>query len=736
MNSSYVNRLKQPFPEQAQPPWRRDNTPHSSRLVQEQAGMHVSISSDLPEAAAHAVTVLGEKYEAWLERGRYAAWGQYKRDYFTIAVGGGNTLKAQYRAMVEQLAHQVDWVQRVRFFVLEESAGEDKRESPGASLIENFIQPLQHKLLSEGGRRKLLKGLGLGGGASENQILEAMKQRMINGLHMSAVRGAIAAGNRRNALQLARNEAARYQRDIQRKIGASMEFHYLISGIGKKGDLGAFSPYMPELAEREPGALVLRPAPGALRIALNRGVLVNAECLSLIVAGSLKLQALGRFEMEEVTDFEQTVMETPLRMLRESSEIAEKVYVFSDEQALHFDVTEFGYIEDGQQMSVKAETREGEERGAPHILLLHGFMGLFSFTNLLVRLPSAWTVSALHRGSHAKTLDNDSIFPHYAHGVREAILDLSRKGQKVPIAGHSIAGCIFDHLLLTLLDDYEAPIKPYAELASEDRELVDALRAGGMIHLATWAPADGPHAGRNIANLKANLKDNETLDYSGLDAFYVSDNGDLTTTEEATVTEKDGLQGLDRFLATPLAKPIINAVNVVLRSLLNLRSVQQGMLNTDSPYVMRLVGNRLLKTASFYGLCKEVNAAMHDPEQYQQRHLKALQIVAAYNIPHLSLLHEDDFLVSARRHEEEYRYLLKLKRKYARKTGEAPTTTRYVALTRDSEELPRDPLNPHLLIMSTSSEGNRLARQITGEITRFVEENMRDGRKQVKTKVA
>ena len=51
----------------------------------------------------------------------------------------------------------------------------------------------------------------------------------------------------------------------------------------------------------------------------------------------------------------------------------------------------------------KAETREGEEAKGPHILLLHGFMGLFSFTSFLVRLPSAWTVSALHRGSHAKT---------------------------------------------------------------------------------------------------------------------------------------------------------------------------------------------------------------------------------------------------------------------------------------------------------------------------------------------
>ena len=127
---------------------------------------------------------------------------------------------------------------------------------------------------------------------------------------------------------------------------------------------------------------------------------------------------------------------------------------------------------------------------------------------------------------------------------------------------------------------------------------------------------------------------------------------------------------------------------------------------------------------------------MHDPEEYQRRHLKALQIVAAYNIPHLSIMHEDDFLVSARRHEEEYRYLQRLKRKHARTSGERASTTRFIALSRESESLPRDPLNPHLLIMPTSNEGNRIARQITSEITRFVNDNVQAKGKQVKAKVA
>ena len=52
------------------------------------------------------------------------------------------------------------------------------------------------------------------------------------------------------------------------------------------------------------------------------------------------------------------------------------------------------------------------------------------------------------------------------------------------------------------------------------------------------------------------------------------------------------------------------------------------------------------------------------------------------------------------------------------------TTVRYVALERAEEALPIDPLNPHLLVMSTSNEGNSMARQITAAMTRFVNENV------------
>ena len=472
--------------------------------------------------------------------------------------------------------------------------------------------------------------------------------------------------------------------------------------------------------------MVLKCGPKALRIALNRGVLINGERISLIVSGNLKLRALGRFEMAESADFEQTVMETPLRMLRETYEIAQKVYIFADEKSLHFEETKFKYSEQGNILYNKAETREGEEQNGAHMLLLHGFMGLFSFTNFLVRLPSAWTVSALHRGSYAKTLENDDIFPHYARVLRQAMLDIWNRGRPVPIAGHSIAGVIIDHLLLSLMDNYDAPITPYEKLRGSNRKLVDALRASGIISLATWAPPDGLHTRENIKSVASYYRKKEALDYSGFSRVYHRQNEALIATKEATVSQKNNLSTLDRFLQTPIAEPLVGSLNRLIRSLLNNKKVQQKILNANSPYVLRLVGNRLLKTASFYGLCKEINAAMHAPVMYQERHLKALDIILAYDIPYLSIVHEDDFLVSAKRHQEEHNYLITHRRKKegADKAGAVGVTTRYIKLKRAKEEMPLDPLNPHLMIMGTSSEGNALARQVTAAMTRFVNENI------------
>ena len=698
----------------------------STALIEEDAGMHVGISADLREAARHAAVNFHSKYQEWREHGRHAAWGDYKRKHFAVAVGGGNTLKAQLKVMVEQWHSEIDWVQHVRFFFLEESSGEAGWESAEQSLITNFIEPVTRKLIKLRGRRALARDIKLKGDLDDKAIIDQVVARLVNPINMAEVKRDLNAGKRSRALQRARAEASRYQREIEHSLGSTMGFHYIMSGIGKNGTVGALAPYTPELGIKEPGILVLKQGKKALRIAMNRGVLVNSDCISLIVSGNLKLRALGRFEMEESTDFEQTVMETPLRMLRETREIARKVYIFADEQSLHFEETSFKYTEQGQVMYNKAETREGEEAKGPHVLLLHGFMGLFSFTSFLVRLPSAWKVSALHRGSHAKTLAKEEIFPHYANVLRQVILQQWRKGRPTPIAGHSIAGVISDHLLLSILNDYEAPIVPYEKLKGNDKNLVDALRASGIVHLATWAPSDGLHAGENIKSAVSHYRSNTELDYAGFDRVYRRIEGQLQTTESASVAPENSLAGLDRFLNFRLAEPLINSLNFIIRTMLNNKTVQQGMLNTNSPYVLRLVGNRLLKTASFYGLCKEINAAMHDPVEYQRRHLKALDVIAEYDIPFLCIVHEDDFLVSARRHREEHNYLLARRKQKEAVSGEAQlkVPVRYLELKRAATELPVDPLNPHLMIIATSQEANQLARQITAAITRFVNENL------------
>jgi 6-phosphogluconolactonase/glucosamine-6-phosphate isomerase/deaminase len=704
---------------------RKQATPE---LITEEAGIHIGISADLRTAARHSSMMMQSQYSAWLERDRHAAWGQYKRRHFTVAVGGGNTVKAKFRAWLRYHHSDIDWIAHVRFFPLEESSGESGRVSAETSLVMNFIVPLARKLIRQRGRLALARSLDLDRRADAEDIIDRMIAVMINPINLGKVRQALDDDKAGTAMRLARLEGARYQRDIQARLGDSMTFHLVVSGIGRDGTLGAFSPYTPELADKTPGVAVFRRDDGALRVALNRGVMINAERVSLIVSGSLKLKALGRFEMEESADFEQTVMETPLRMLRETPEIADKVYIFADEKALHFEETVFEYREKGTRIRNKAETREGEEPDGIHALLMHGFMGLFSFTNLLIRLPSAWTVSALHRGSQAKELGNDEIFPHYARALRKAVLKNWRRGRPTPVAAHSIGGVISDHLLLSLLDDPSGPIPPYEDLRPENRQLVDALRAGGMIYLATWTPADGLHAGENMKGLMAHRRRGTPLDFSTFERVYEGGpHGPLRLQEAIDLEEAArSMSGLDRFLSGRIARPLIGGINQLIRRLLGKRKVQQRMLNTEAPYFIRLVNGRLLRIASFYGLVKEINASMHNPVAYQAGHLRTLEILLEYDIPSMTLIHEDDFLVSAVRHRQEHQYLLRhrMTKEQVRREADLDVPARFVLLRRAGEEPAPDPLNPHLLIMATSSEGNTMAREVTAAMTDFVYETV------------
>ncbi len=706
---------------------RMNKRPGSSVLIREEVGFRMGIAATLADTACQAAQLVSKSYTRWLKHGLDEESGHYRQNHFTIAVGGGNTVKAEYRALLEHHHSTIDWIKHVRFFFLEESSGEKNWESSREALIEEFLSPLANKLLKLNRPRTLAKQLGMTATASRDDITTRLIATMVNTINLVEVKKALRGKNKTLAKKLAQRESGRYQRDIKKKLGSAMAFHMIISGIGKDGCIGALSPYTPELKSKRPGTVVLQQENGSLRVALNRGVFIGADCVSLIISGNHKLKALGRFEMEEAADFEQTVLETPLRMLRETKEIAQKVYIFADEQALHVDETTFKYTDDGNTIEIKAESRQGEEESGIHILLMHGFMGLFSYTSLLLRLPSAWTVSALHRGSHAKSLEDDEIFRHYALSLRKAILKNWRCGRPVPIVGHSIAGVIIDHLLLSIIGDYDGPIPPYSKLKSEDRQLVDALRTGGIINLATWAPVDVVNTEKNVKSLVSHLRHKTPLNYSGLDPVYKEDfEGQLQPHDLAAPLDDDALDGLGKFLAIPGARHFVHGLNAVARTVLRSKKVQQKMLNRNNPYILRIVGSRLLKKISFYGMLKEVNAALHDPREYQTRHIKTLDIILNYDIPLLSIIHKDDFLVSANRHREEQQYLLarRLTKEGVTREEDLRIPARYLLLEREQGELPVDVLNPHLLIMSTSNEGNKIVRQITSAITVFVNENV------------
>jgi hypothetical protein len=189
-------------------------------LVQEEAGIHVGISADLPEAARHAAEIFHQKYQYWLSKGRFSAWGRYKRQHFTVAVGGGNTLKAQYQALVQEHHADIEWFKHVRIFLLEESSGEKSWESAENSLVINLIMPLAEKLLGTRGIRRIADDLGLQAPVDMDDIIDHMISAMVNPINLAESKKALDNNNRALATRLARREAERYQRDIQNRLTA------------------------------------------------------------------------------------------------------------------------------------------------------------------------------------------------------------------------------------------------------------------------------------------------------------------------------------------------------------------------------------------------------------------------------------------------------------------------------------------------------------------------------------
>jgi hypothetical protein len=216
-----------------------------------------------------------------------------------------------------------------------------------------------------------------------------------------------------------------------------------------------------------------------------------------------------------------------------------------------------------------------------------------------------------------------------------------------------------------------------------------------MINLATWAPSDGLNTGENVRAVISHYRHNTPLDFSGFPRVYQKETDNTLRVVDDIDLEHGArsMTGLDRFLTRWFARPLIGGLNQWIRRLLNNRKVQQRMLNSDNPYILRLVNGRLLRVASFYGLVKEINASMHDPVEYQRRHLKSLDVLLAYDIPSMTLIHEDDFLVSATRHRQEHNYLLRtrLAKENVPREQDLEVPARFVLLKRQREELAMDP---------------------------------------------
>lgn len=709
----------------------------TSVLIQENAGFHLGISRDIEQTGRHAASEFKANYDRWCETGWETGSTPYKYNYFTVVVGGGNTVKAVYQALLAMYLFDIDWFTHVRFFFLEESSGESKWESSQKSLLKNFIEPLISSYLRGKGMAKLLRLLELPASTTREKVKTHIIKLMVNDINLAECNKALRSGDKATAVKLIKKEAARYQQDLQDKLGEDISFHQLISGIGKDGGIGAFNAYDASLKNMQPRVVVLEKDGGAMRAALNRGIISNAEKVFLIIAGSLKLRALGRFEMEDSGDFEQSVLETPIRMLRESRELSEKVYIFADDGALHFDEDSYSYRTQGESFTTKAETREGLEENGVHILLVHGFMGLYTFINFLVRLPSAWTVSALHRGSSAKKMPESQIFPHYAANLRHAILKNWKAGSPTPVGFHSIAGAISDHLLLSIAGR-KGPIPAFESLNKKEQQLVEALRCAGLVHMASWAPSDVTHIEANTKNLKNHMANEEPLDFTGPQSIYgLNDQGRLRLLHFDEGSIRKSTRFLSVMLKIPGAESVVNLLNLGVRLLLNNVDLHKRPGTENIPYALRLAGGRMIKNVSFYGLFKEVVAALHDPQEYQQRHIRALEAIIEYDIPYLSIIHQDDFLVSARRHAEEHAYLLRrrLQKEGVDSEQALRVPVRFLLVERDDPDTrpSSDIINPHLMLMSTARDGEKLSRQVTGAITRFVNENIARAAKQRKT---
>jgi len=263
-------------------------------------------------------------------------------------------------------------------------------------------------------------------------------------------------------------------------------------------------------------------------------------------------------------------------------------------------------------------------------------------------------------------------------------------------------------------------------LGKEDQKLIEALRVGGVIQLASWAPSDIRHVTQTAKSLISHLLRKKPLEYSGPSSIYTPDPKEGLKLNEACEAMRNPLFLLNFLMELPGASFGISTMNTALRYFLSKTDIQRELSNREIPYALRIVGGRMLKKVSLYGLMKEVSAALHDPCEYQRRHIEALKVILKYDIPYLSIIHEDDFMVSVNRHHEECEYLLarRLEKEGVEREEDLKVPVRLVLLKRGTQEVQIDPLNPHLMLMSTTREGDKLSRDVTAAVTRFVNENV------------
>jgi len=693
--------------------------------VQEQAGFHICIAADVGAAGRQAAQRLVDQYALWREGTDGSGATAFTRRHFTVAVGGGNTVKNLYHALLAFHFGDIDWLGHLRLFVIEETWGGSRRESPQDSLVRDLIGPLARKLVRARGAATMRESLGLAAGASRDDIASRLADVLIHPIDAADPAARSGRGDNTAALAAARRAARDYQQLLQQLLGPSMAFHVLVSGVGKDGGIGAFEPYSPLLECEGPAVRALERADGAVSVVVNRAVLTGARCVVLLIAGSHKLRALGRFEMDDTDDFERTVKETPIRMFRETPEIARKVYVFADDRALMFEEGVFRFRAGGETVEVKSEERAGDEPNGIHILLVHGFMGLFSFINLLIRLPRAWQVSALRRSRYAKSLPSEEVFPHHALALRRMVLSNWRAGRPAPVCCHSMAGLISDRLLLSIPGEYDGELPAFESLRAEDKKLVEALRAGGVINIATWAPSDQLHFMHNLQRKKRGGACGSGDVSAVEDPYQRTEDGSLALNDDVMSRLHRIPRVFGRLIAFPGTELLVNTLNRAVRLLAGRINLQKMVKQHEAPYGMRLLSSRVLQKVSFYGVLKEVDAASHDPRKYQEDHLKALDVILHYDIPHLCIVHRHDLLVSAQRHTREHDFLLAARlEKEGVASEDALDVPASLVRLGDGEDPPGELIDPHFLVLSTTHGGVGHARTVTAAITAFVQDNV------------